>query len=435
VWIDIPLDVQAAMLEPESLPGFTPPASEPDPALPGKVARAIELLNEAERPLLLFGNGVRLAKAQAEMAELIGRAAVPVECTWSDLVPQDHPLFVGRPGSYAPRGANFALQNSDLLMCVGARLDLALVGFSYKGLARAAQKVLVDIDPAELAKVDTPVAVPICADARDVLRELLRQAGSIAPRDRSPWLARCSDWKSRYPFILPEYSEGEGLVSVYHLSDVIVDQLAPDDVIVCGSSGMAIEVFITAFRARPGQRVLHTAGLGAMGCALPSCLGAALAGGRRTVVVDGDGGFQLNIQELATLARLNLPIKYFVVNNGGYASIRAMQANRFGGHLVAADSSSGLNIPDITAVAAAYGLTTRRIERQPDVRDRVAGVLATPGTVVCEVMARHDEARQPTLAARQLPNGSMVSNPLEDLSPLLPREEFLANMIVPPVEP
>jgi acetolactate synthase-1/2/3 large subunit len=440
VWIDIPLDVQAAPIDETSLPGFD--AAEEPPAfdasgLGEQVRETIEALNRSERPLIFIGNGVRLARAEGELRRLVALLRIPVEATWcaADIISSEDPLFVGRPGSLAARGANFALQNSDFLLSIGARLDFAITGFAPDKFARAAHKVMVDIDPAEIRKLAPFIHTPICADAGAFLREMLRQTDAVEPRDRTRWKQRCADWKTRYSAVLDENRKPEGRVSVFYLAEVIGQATTPEDLMISGSAGSGIEVFLFACPTRTGQRIYHTAGLGSMGNALPGSIGVCLAGGRRrTVCVDGDGSFQFNIQELETVARLKLPIKYFVLNNDGYASIRASQANFFGRAQVGCDSSNGVTIPDLCKVAAAYGIGAARITSQANLREDVHRVLETPGPVVCDVQVIPDEIRGPRISSMQRPDGSMVSKPLEDLWPFLPREEFLANMIVPPLE-
>jgi len=438
VWIDIPLDVQAAQVNPASLDGFDPHelplAAAPD-NLPVQVAQTIELLNAAERPILLVGNGVRLAGAKREMQELIQRLGVPVLLTWlsHDLLPEANKLLVGRPGPVAPRGPNFALQNSDWLLTIGARLDMVLTGYAHDRFARAANKIMVDIDPAEIRKMKTPIAVPVCADAKAFIQEMLRQSDRVGHQDRSDWMARCREWKTTYPVVLPEY-RAQKLVSTYVLADVLSDELEGNDVIVSGSSGAGIEIFLLVFRVKEGQRVLLTTALGAMGYGLPASLGACLASGRkRTILVDGDGGFQLNLQELETLVRLQLPVKMFILNNQGYASIRTSQSRYFG-RLSGADATSGLTLPDLGKVATAYGLAFMQIKDQGDLAEQVRTVLNTSGPVICEVWTPPDEPRAPSLASMQRPDGSMVSKPLEDLWPFMERDKFLSNMIIPPIE-
>jgi acetolactate synthase-1/2/3 large subunit len=433
VWIDIPLDVQAATIDETDLAAFTPETIEPTD-LKDKVRETIEALNRAERPLLFAGNGIRLARGGDEFQELLALLNIPIAATWcaADFIASDNPLFVGRPGSVASRGANFALQNSDFLLAIGVRLDFAITGYAPDKLARAATKVVVDIDPAELTKLSQYIQISVCADARVFLREMLVQRDSIRPRDRSVWDRRCSDWKTRYPLVTEKHRDPNTQVSIFNLAEIIGTETSPDDLLISGSSGAAIEIFLLACPLRTGQRIYHTAGLGSMGFGIPASIAVCLGGGRReTVCVDGDGGFQFNIQELETVRRLNLPIKFFVLNNDGYASIRASQANWFGHASIGCDAATGLTVPDLSKVANAYGIPSVVIENQTDLRRQVRRVLDMPGPVVCDVHVIPDESREPRLASVQRPDGSMVSRPLEDLYPFLDRQEFQANMMIP----
>jgi acetolactate synthase-1/2/3 large subunit len=296
-----------------------------------------------------------------------------------------------------------------------------------------------------LRKLEGAIDNPICADARSFIDKMIEQgrtapatntdttATASARKARSAWIRRCHDWKARYPIVLPEH-RAPGLVSVYHLAEIIGQEVGPNDRVVSGSSGSAIEVFLLAYRARKGRRVFHTAGLGAMGYGIAASIGVCLgSGGRKTICVDGDGGLQLNIQELATVAHLKLPIKLFVLNNQGYASIRASQTNYFGGPNIGCSPETGVSIPDYRKVARAYGLKTAIIEDQSDLRAAVRKVLRSRGPVVCDVHVIPDEIRAPRVTSVQLADGSFVSKPLEDLWPFLDRDEFRQNMIVEPV--
>lgn len=436
VWIDIPLDVQASPIDPEALRGFDPGECEvpSQPDIRALVGETIRALNNSERPILLAGNGIRLARAEKEFLELVEALDIPVESTWLaiDLIADDHPLFVGRPGSLAPRGANFAVQNSDFLLALGARLDRVITGYSPERFARAAYKVMVDIDPFELDKMGDSIQTKVQADAGEFIRALLRRKSEIQQKDRSPWKRHCADWKSRYPVIQPEHRKPGGPVSMYHLAEALQDVLPGNTPIVSGSSGSAIELFLLALRVKAGQRVFHTTALGAMGYGIAASIGVCLANGRRPVVcVDGDGGFQFNIQELETVSRLKLPITFFVLNNGGYASIRISQTNFFGAPRIGCSPETGQTLPDITKVAQAYGLQTDVIRDQSDLRSDLRRVLSRGGPLVCDTFVLPDEFRGPRLSSVQRSDGSFVSKPLEDLYPFLSREEFLSNMLIP----
>jgi acetolactate synthase-1/2/3 large subunit len=437
VWIDIPLDVQGATIDPDALAPFIPPAPEPSPTdLPAAADETLRLLAEARRPIILVGNGVRLAHAEGELHALVAELGVPVLATWLslDMFAEDDPLYVGKPGSVAPRGVNFALQNADFLLVLGCRLDVSITGYAPDRLAREARKVMVDVDGAEIRKLARHLDVQVHADAGDFLRALRRRLPQFEKPDWSAWTARCRDWKTKYPVVLPEHRSPNQKVSVYNLAEVLGDQLPEGQVIVSGSSGAGIEIFIHAVKLKRGQRLLTTASLGSMGYGLPAAIGACLASERRPLVaVDGDGGLQMNVQEFETLRRLNLPIKYFVLSNEGYSSIRTSQ-NRWFGRRSGADAESGMTLPDILRVAAAYGLKTAQIKDQSNLEEDVRAVLAMDGPVVCEVITIPDEQRIPSMSSAQRADGSLYSKPIEDLWPFLEREEFLANMIVAPLE-
>lgn len=440
VWIDIPLDVQASPIaEPSVLRGFDPDEwkqPESHSSLESEVGRLIEKLNQAKRPLLFAGNGIRLARAEKEFEQVRKLLNIPTVATWcaADLVPSNEPLYVGRPGSVAARGANFALQNCDLLLAVGVRLDFAITGYAPQNLARGAHKVVVDIDEAELKKLHPYLQQPICADAKCFLTGFWSQRDALRLPDHCAWDARCADWKIRYPVVTEEHRKPEGLVSVFNLAEVIGTEVKAEDRLVVGNSGSAIEICLLAFPTLHSQRLFHTAGLGAMGYAIPMAIAVATANPAREIIaIDGDGGFMFNIQELETIRRLQLPIKFFVLNNDGYASIRASQKAYFGVSNLGADKANGLTIPSLTKVGEAFGLTATVIENQKNLRADVRRVLDLKGAVVCDVKVLPDEMRAPRVQSYQRPDGTFISKPLEDLFPFLSREEFLSNMIIDPL--
>ena len=439
VWIDIPLDVQAAMIEPESLETFVPQveglSNSKLPSLQADILKAIELFNKARRPVILAGNGVRLSGSQQQFLSMAERLNIPVLTTrlGVDLIAYDHPLCFGMPGSIASRGSNFILQNSDWLLILGARLDMALIAYAPDRLARSAKKIMVNIDASEMQKINSILDLAIEADAGTFIQTLMSNTDALHVQDRTEWLERCNNWKQKYPFVLPEHRLQTGRVSMYAFAEIISEELEENCIILPGNAGNAAEVFLTAFKAKPRQRVFHNKGTGAMGFCQPAAIGACLADGRKTTIcVDGDGGFLMNIQELETVRRLGLPIKFFVMNNNGYASIRTSQQNYFG-KLTGADATSGLTLPDCIEVAKAFGLNAVRITDSQNLRQQVKQVLEMPGPVVCEVMVIQDEPRTPRVSSMQKPDGSMISKPLEDMAPFLDREEFLSNMIIPPL--
>lgn len=433
VWVDIPLDVQGASVDEETVRRFIP-----ERELPSKrgshetaVAEAIQLLNASARPVVLVGNGVRLAKAEKDLRRALDLMGVPVLTTWKalDLIRDDDPLYCGRPGAIGQRGANFAQQNSDWILTLGARLDLGQTGYSHENFARRAKRIIVDVDPAEIAKFRSGVALPVAADAGDFLRELVRQSSSIAAVDRTPWIRRCREWNERYPVMQPEYWTYTDGVSLYVLLDVLSDVMKDGDLFVPGSSGACSEVSMQAFKVKRDVRVLNSQGIGAMGLGIPAAIGACLASGRRrTISVDGDGGFWMNIQDLETIRRLALPAKLFVLNNNGYGSIKSTQSSHFNGFMVGSGPDSGLTLPDVRRVCAAFGVETFQLADQTDIRSRIEQILNAPGPAVCEVMVSPQQTTSPRLSSQRLADGRMVSKPLEDLWPFLDPDELKANM-------
>ncbi|WP_460044951.1 thiamine pyrophosphate-binding protein [Pseudomonas sp. S2_H01] len=431
VWLDVPLDVQAVQIDPSRLRRATLPPVAAAPDLSEPVARTLALLLSAKRPGIIAGSGIRMAGAVEAFTRLVERAGIPVMPTWlaMDLIEDDHPLYGGRPGSIAPRWANFTLQNCDLLIVLGSRLDMALTAYNHAHFAPGAKKVVVDIDPAEIAKLQMPIDVPVVSDVKPFI-EALRATIEVQPLPAySAWQARIDNWRVRYPLLQPEHSDDTDGVSMYHFTDRLSTFLKEGDVIAPGSSGFAAELFLLNIRLKKGQRCFHNRGTGSMGFGIPAAIGACLASGRRqTICVEGDGGLQMNIQELATLAGQNLPVKCFVINNQGYASIRTSQNAHFK-LLVGADATSGLALPQLEQLAAAYGVGYARIDAHAGLDSTLLDVLERSGPVICEVMVQVDEARVPRVMTRINEQGKPVTGALEDLYPFLPRDEFEQQML------
>ncbi|HVO85382.1 MAG TPA: thiamine pyrophosphate-binding protein [Syntrophobacteria bacterium] len=436
VWLDIPLDVQGAQIDPDSLEGYnTELAPIGDQVrIAEQIERTVVLMNEAQRPLILAGHGIRLAGAAQAFRHLVEVLNIPVVATWNamDLIPHDHCLFVGKPGVVALRGANFAVQNCDLLLAIGCRLDNVITAYNYNGFARAAIKVLVDVDLNELTKFPRAPELAIQADAGVFIQGLLSRAHDIHRLDRSAWLGRCERWKQRFPVMDGKPFPNDGEISHFHFVDALSDEIHEDTLIVTGSSGLGVEAFYTAFRHKRGQRVFLTSGLGAMGYGIPAAIGACLAADRkRTVLVESDGSLQLNLQELATLRGLGLPMTSFIMNNQGYASIRTTQRNYFDGRYVGTGPEAKLWFPDVQRLADAYGISALRIEDASQLCAKIREALEHPGPCICEVMLKTDEALWPKVAAIPQADGSMKSMPLEDMWPLLSRKDLRENMLIP----
>ena len=436
VWIDVPLDIQAAEMDPGAADGLVDdsPAAplEPDAA---QVAAVAEALRKAERPAVIVGSGVHNACAEGLFLETAEALGIPVLTSISgiDLIPSDHPLFFGRPGILGARAANFIMQNSDLFLVLGTRMGIRICGYAYETVARAAKKIMVDIDPNELEKPTFRPDVKICSDAGTFLRALRAVLPSMPPKE--PWLGYCRRLREAYPTILPEHRSRTDYVSSYVLPEAIMRH-APDPVTVVTANGVAYTSTFQTIPVRKGMRMFANEACASMGYGLPAAIGAAFAfgGKRETVCFEGDGSIQMNLQELQTLVNYRLPVKLFVYNNAGYLSIKTTQRAFFEGRFVGSEEGSGVVLPSFEKLAAAYGLPYFRLESNQELDGKLPGIFATEGPVLVEVMLDPFEQLGPKAASRKLPDGTMVSAPLEDLAPFLPREEFAANMLIPPVE-
>jgi acetolactate synthase-1/2/3 large subunit len=433
VWIDIPLDVQATQIDETTLMGYEA-APEIQEKLSDKVSAIIDILNDSERPVLLAGNGIRLSGAIEDFHQLINLLGIPILTTWNgiDLIWEEHPSYYGRPGGLGHRHANFIQQNSDFFLSIGARLNLLQTGYNFDGFARGAKKIMVDIDPNELHKINVRPDIPICADAGEFIKEIIRQKDKIIPKKRNGWFDYCDKVKQTYPLITESMRQQNEKVNTYLLLETISDQMNSCDIYVAGSSGSCIDISMQGFKVKKGQRVFTTKGLASMGYGLPSTIGAVLAsGGRHTVCVNGDGGFQMNIQELETLHRLDLPIKIFVLNNDGYAAIRGTQTNLFDGHYVACTRDSKLTMPNIIDVAKAYKLRTVAITDNNELKSKVAETLNGNDPVICVVDVPIDLPVAPKQVSYKRKDGQMESLPLEYMNPPLSEEELKSNMLIP----
>jgi len=428
VWLDIPLNIQSAMIDETILEGFLPTINQ-TPVL--QTEKIIKLISEAKRPVIIGGYGIRQSGALDDFIKLIEYLKIPVLLTWKamDYLPEDHPLFMGRPGTVGQRAANFIQQNSDLLITIGARLDSPQIGFEQSMFAIGAKKIIIDVDPSEFKKYKFNIEMPVCSDAKVFIQMLLNS--SVQPKNCQDWLDKCSSWKKKYPVILPEYYQKDMYISTYALVDKLSEYMTENDIFTPGSSGMCSDISMQAFRVKQGQRALNSPGIGSMGFGIPSSIGACIASNyRNTICVNGDGGFQMNIQELETVVRLKLPIKYFYLNNDAYACIRLTQNNYFNGRHMGSSSKSGVTLPDISAIARAYGLQYLKIERTSQLEDIIKKALKTAGPVIVECLIDPEEITKPKASSVIKNDGTSVSLPLEDLFPFLPRDEFESNMIV-----
>ena len=431
-WLDIPIDVQSSQVDEAGLEGFDS-FSSPQPVphdLPEQVSRVLSLIRSASRPVILAGSGVRLSGQVEQFLDVVHRLGVPVTTGWThDIIASDDPVFCGRPGTIGTRGGNFAVQNADLLLVLGSRLNIRQTGYAWHSFARAACKIWVDIDPAELNRPTVRPDIPIVADLRDFLGEMQRQLTDWDPQPHNEWLLWCRERNQRYPAVLPKHRTFNGAINPYHFIETLFDNLRDDDIVVTGNATACIVSF-QAGKIRVGQRLFSNSGSASMGYDLPAAIGAAIAGGgRRVICLAGDGSIHLNIQELQTIVHYQLPITIFVLNNNGYLSIRTSQ-KAFFGEVVGESPESDVTFPDYIRLSKAYGIHAERLARA-DFVEGLREVLATRGPFLCEVMLDPAQGFEPRQSSRSLPDGRIVSAPLEDMFPFLERDELASNMLIP----
>ena len=431
VWIDVPLDIQAAEMVPRAKCEVRSAEGRETGDVGREAVQIAEALKAAKRPAIIVGSGVHNAHCEELFLKVAESLNIPVLTSISgiDLIPSDHPLFFGRPGILGERPANLIMQNSDLFIVLGTRMGIRICGYAYETVARAAKKVMVDIDRNELEKPTFRPDVKICADAGDFLRALAVELPSLGPK--AEWLDYCRRMKAKYPVILPEHRARTDYVSSYVLPEAIMRH-APDPLTVVTSNGIAYTSTFQAIPIRKGMRMFSNEACASMGYGLPAAIGAAFADAGRTVVCfEGDGSIQMNIQELQTLLNYKLPVKLFVYNNGGYLSIKTTQRAFFNGRFMGSEAGSGVILPSFEKIAAAYGLPYFRLKNNQVLDAKLPEIFATEGPALVEVMLDPFEKLGPKAASKKLPDGTMVSAPLEDMAPFLPREEFAANMLIP----
>lgn len=430
VWLDIPLDIQASQVNPAGLHHFE--ETMPDYTCADEdVRKTIQMLNQAERPALLVGHGIRQAKAIEEMKQLIELLNIPVMTTWNgiDLIADDNPLYFGRPGAVGHRHSNFIQQNADFVLTIGTRLNLLSTGYDFDSFLRNAKHVMVEIDEHEMQKCSVHPDLAIHADAKSFLQKMLANSGNIEKKPREQWWKYCRDLKEKYPLFIPEQTpDGEG-INTYTLARVLSDKMTGDDIYQFTSSGTAVDIPMYTLRFKEGQRAFTTKGLASMGFDLSACIGSCLAGGkRRTICITGDGGFLMNVQELATLHYQNLPVKLFILCNDGYGMIYNSQSGNFK-RLTGCTHDSGLGMPDLKNVVESFKVKCFSVENESDLSGTIDEVLAFDGPAVCCVKVFIGQKILPRQTNYMKEDGQMASRPLEDMSPLLSRDEFNQNML------
>ena len=441
VWLDIPLNIQGAYIDPEEFYDFDP--AEMEQTLPPRVDRAlvkriVDMICRAERPVFNAGNGIRIAGAYNEFKEAVERLGIPVVTGWDsiDLIEDENPLYVGRAGIMGDRPGNWAVQNSDLLLSVGSRLGIRQVGYSKANWARESFVIMVDADEAELKKPTIHVELPVHADAKDFLKVLLEELSSRSIPKKTEWVAKTQEWKKNYPVVQPKHYREYDRANVYCFIKELSRRLPENQITVTGN-GSACVVGSHAYEIKKGQRFIINSGAASMGYDLPASIGACFAsGGKEIICLSGDGSIQMNLQELQTIVFHKLPIKIFVINNEGYHSMRQTQGNIFPEYtkVGVGPESHDLSFPSMEKIANAYGIPYMSVSHNSEMGAAMDKILKTDGYAMCEIFVDKEQKFEPKSATKRLPDGTLVSPPLEDLAPFLPREELERIMIIPRID-
>lgn len=438
VWIDIPIDIQSKVIDLETMPAFTPEndaLSAATKIADNAIATVINWLNSATRPIIIAGHGIRMAGYQEQFLEFAERFNIPVVTTKNafDLINDDHRLLAGRIGINGQRAGNFAVQNADLIIALGTRLAFPTVGYATESFAREARKVVVDIDANQLVHATIKIDLPLCADVGVFIRQLEAALTTKMCNGYSSWVNRCQYWREKFPAVLPEWKQQKEYVNPYYFFDVLSEEMAGGDILVT-DQGATFYCSTVAFKNKKGQRVFTNGGFSPMGYGLPAAIGACFAEENgRVVCAHGDGGLEMNIQELQTVVHYGLPLKLFVFNNQGYLSIKHTQTAYFDGFFVGSDPSSGVSCPDMLKIATAYGIPSFRISDHTSMREQIRNALTGDGPVLVDVVLDPMQPFLPKVASERKADGRMVSKPLEDMYPFLDREEFMKQMIVKPL--
>ena len=440
VWIDIPVNYQGSYIETDALKGYD--STEDDAKLPPEVDEVtiqtvLEKIRNAKRPVFYAGYGIRLSGGYEKFRSVAEKLNLPIVTYWNaiDLIEDENPLYCGRAGNMGDRPGNWAIQNADLILAVGTRISIRQVGYNWKTWAREAEVIMVDIDKAELKKPTLHVEMPIWADAKDFLTKL--DAAVNAPVCKvEEWLATCQRWKKEYPVVLPQQWEENGsTANVYAFVRYLSSQL-PENSLTAVSNGACCVVGNQAFVIQKGSRMANNSAVASMGYGLPAAIGTCIGGGRKeTICLEGDGSIMMNLQELQTIITNKLPIKIFLINNSGYHSIRITQTNLFNKNFVGIGEESGdLSFPEYKKIAKAFGYRYYCAHSNAEMKEVVNEVLMLDGPVFTEIFTDTEQVWEPKSSTKRLTDGTLVSPPLEDLAPFLPREELKKQMFIPMIE-
>lgn len=430
VWLEIPMSIQSSMQEEAEFAKYHKPQTKPAAPDAKQLKSVVEALQNAKRPMLWLGHGIRLAGADSRIPALLEKFGVPAAISWAgiDMVDSSHPLIIGRAGVYGQRAANFTLQNSDYVLAIGTRLALPQVGYDLTELARDARIDVVDIDSHEATKLGSRVTEAIVADAGAFIDALMAQ--NITIPERSAWKAQYQGYMNKYPWIGPEHADKDGFMNMYPFMTLLAEYMRGDDIVVT-DMGTALLCAHQALPIKQGQRLITSTGLGEMGYGLPAAIGASFAKDNAEIIcLNCDGGMMMNLQEMQTVVHHQLPLKIFVFNNDGYLMIKHTQKALFGKQYVGTDKRSGVSCPDYSKMATAFDMPAFQIRTWDDAKKILPQVMSHKGPLICEVFMHPEQPFVPKLSLSAKPDGTLVSPPLEDLSPLLPLKEMEEAMTV-----
>ncbi len=421
VWLEIPLDIQASVVDESILKGYDSSKFPTYEANDNQIDETIELLNKSERPVIILGHGIRLSGAIEDARKLYETLGIPVLTSWNgvDLIEDCHPLYYGRPGGVGQRAANIIMQSADFVLTLGTRLNLLATGYNFEGFLKRATHVMVDIDEHEMNKKSVHPQFKVQADVGSFINKMLLRADRVKELDRSAWIEKCDSLIAEFPNYLPESYPRENYISTYDLVSEVSEQMKENDIYQFTSSGTSVDIAMKMFKIKWGQRAFLTKGLAAMGYDIPASIGSCVSTGRRTVCITGDGSFAMNIQELEVIKRLNLPVKLFVVDNNGYSMIYQSQFANFNGNLTGCTDESGLSLPDMGKVAEAFDIKSMLIEEENELHNVVKDAFEYDGPVVCVVKTDITQKILPKQSNYVNKEGQMESRPLEDMVPLV----------------
>lgn len=428
VWLDIPLNVQSALIDEDELRPFQCRGDKPFHPSDAQMGQVLAMLKCAERPVIIAGFGIRLSGAELMFLRMIDHLGIPVVTTFNgfDLLPTNHPLYIGRIGTLGTRAGNFALQNADLILSIGSRNNIRQVSYNWENFGRCAKKIVVDVDLSELKKPTIVPDLAICSDAGCFISILDEKLDGFMMPERTGWVAWCTERKRRFPTVQDEQKKRADAVDPYYFMEILT-QCAPANSVTVAGNGTACVALFQSGTIKPGQRLFWNSGCASMGYDLPAAIGACIGSGKKTICLAGDGSIQMNLQELQTVIHHRLPLKIFLLDNYGYSSIRQTQKSFFKDQLLGCDAESGVSFPDFMKLGEAYGFRTLKITTHDWLRDRIEEALDGNDPVFCQIKLSADHVFNPKLSSRRLPDGRMVSSPLEDMFPFLDADVLKEN--------